>query len=48
MVEIETFSDIAEEMADLIGIYGEERSFFTGELADRMRTASKNEKLLYG
>jgi len=48
MVEIETFDDIADEIADKIGIYGEDRSFFVADLTVRMREASKNEKMLYG
>ena len=50
MVEIETVDEIADEIADLLGIYnedGSERSFFVGNLTVRMRDAVKNEKLLY-
>lgn len=50
MVEIETVDDIADEIADKLGIYNEknsERSFFVGNLTIRMRDAVKNEKLLY-
>ncbi len=51
MVEIETVDDIADEIADKLGIYNmvnSERSFFVANLAVRMRDAVKNEKLLYG
>uniref|UniRef100_A0A6M3M984 Uncharacterized protein n=1 Tax=viral metagenome TaxID=1070528 RepID=A0A6M3M984_9ZZZZ len=48
MVEIETCDDIADEMADKLGIYGEDRSFFVGDLSVRMREAVKNEKKLWG
>jgi len=43
MVEIETCDDIA----DKIGIYGENRSFFVGNLSARMREAVDNEKMLF-
>ncbi len=49
MVEIETVDEIAEEIADLLGIYNvfdSERSFFVGNLTVRIRDAVKNEKLL--
>jgi len=48
MVEIEVLDDIADEMADKIGIYGEDRSFFVGELTIRMRKAYENERMLWG
>jgi phosphoribosylpyrophosphate synthetase len=50
MVVIETVDDIADEIADKLGIYNEknsERSFFVGNLAVRMREAVENEKMLY-
>jgi len=47
MVEIETCDDIADDMADKIGIYGENRSFFVGNLSARMREAVDNEKMLF-
>ena len=47
MVEIETCDDIADEMADKLGIYGEDRSFFVGDFSVRMRDAVANEKMLY-
>ena len=51
MVEIETLDDIADEIADKLGIYNEEdseRSFFVADLTVRMREAYKNEKMLWG
>ena len=48
MVEIEVLDDIADEMADKIGIYDEDRSFFVADLTVRMRQAYKNEKMLWG
>ena len=51
MVEIETFDDIADEIADKLGIYNDknsERSFFVANLDVRMKEAAKNEELLYG
>lgn len=51
MVEIETADDIADEIADKLGIYNDknsERSFFVANLAVRMQDAVANEKLLYG
>ena len=48
MVEIEVLNDIADEMADKLGIYDEARSFFVAYLTVRMREAYKNEKMLWG
>ena len=51
MVEIETVDDIADEIADKLGIYNEEdseRSFFVADLTVRIREAVKNEKMLWG
>lgn len=48
MVEVEVLDDIADEMADKLGIYGKDRSFFVGELSARMRSAYENEKMLWG
>lgn len=48
MVEVETLDDIADEIADKLGIYGKNRSFFVGDLASRMRKAIENEIMLYG
>lgn len=46
MVEVETLADIADEMADEIGVYGERRSFFVADLTVRMREAYINEQIL--
>ena len=50
MVEIETLDDIADEIADKLGIYNEkysERSFFVADLIVRMKKAIRNEEMLY-
>lgn len=43
---IETLDDIAEEMADRIGIYSEPRCHFVPELKDRVRAAVAVERTL--
>ena len=51
MVEIEVLDDIADEIADKLGIYNKEdseRSFFVSDLTVRMREAYENEKMLWG
>jgi len=47
LVNLETCDEIADEIADKLGIYNEERSFFVGDLSVRMREAVKNEKKLW-
>lgn len=46
MVEIEILSEVIEELADLLGIFGGERSFFTADLEVRIREAILNEQRL--
>jgi hypothetical protein len=43
---IEELDDISEEMADKLGIYGEERSVWTSQFTYRVRAALKTEELL--
>lgn len=43
---IETLDDIAEEMADRIGIYSEPRCHFVPEFKDRVRAAVAVERAL--
>ena len=45
-MNVDTPHDIASEMADKLGIYGEERCWFEAELADRIRGAVHNEDRL--
>lgn len=46
MVEIEVPDDIAGEMADKLGIYGEERLTFITDLVGRIREAVRNEDVI--
>ena len=43
---IEELDDISEDIADKLGIYGEERSAWTSEFTNRMRAALRTEQLL--
>lgn len=44
---IEMPVDIAEEIADKIGVYGEERCLFISNLSERIRAATDSERLIY-
>jgi hypothetical protein len=43
---IEELDDISEDMADKLGIYGEERSIWVSEFTRRTREALRIEQLL--
>ena len=44
---IEELDDIAEELADKLDIYGEERSVWTAQFKERVRQTVKLEEKLY-
>ena len=46
MVNIEVLHEIAEEMVDRLNIEEDRRVLYASNLADRMRRASANEKML--
>jgi hypothetical protein len=43
---LEELDDIAEDLADKLGIYGEERSYWVSEFMQRVRRAIEVEKKL--
>jgi hypothetical protein len=45
---IEELDDIAEDLADKLGIYGEKRSHWVYEFKNRVRAAINVERLLNG
>jgi hypothetical protein len=45
-MKVNTPKDIAERMADQIGIYGEDRCYFVADLVEEIRDAVRNEEKL--
>lgn len=45
-MSLEELDDIAEELADKLGIYSEERSYWTADFKQRVRAVVKLENML--